>query len=72
MVAEEKGSPDEPVRLKIEQRAYEIWKSEGSPHGCDVDHWFRAEAEIRSSPPSTEPTPKGKSQSTPAKSKGKK
>ena len=46
MIAEEKGSPDEAVRLKIEQRAYEIWESEGCPHGCDVDHWLRAEAEI--------------------------
>jgi hypothetical protein len=49
MVAEEKGAVDEAVRLKIEQRAYEIWQREGSPHGCDVDHWLRAEAEITSS-----------------------
>lgn len=72
MVAEEKQSIDEALRPKIEQRAYEIWQSEGSPQGCDVDHWLRAEAEIVSLPPCTEPTPNGESQSTPAKGKGKK
>lgn len=49
MVTEEKRPADETVRPKIEQRAYEIWQSEGSPEGCDVDHWLRAEAEITSS-----------------------
>ena len=49
MVDEEKRSIDEVMRSKIEQRAYEIWQSEGSPHGCDVDHWLRAEADIMSS-----------------------
>lgn len=72
MVADEKQSTDETLRPKIEQLAYEIWQSEGSPHGCDVDHWLRAEAEIMSSSACTEPTPNGESQSTPAKGKGKK
>jgi hypothetical protein len=31
----------------IRQRAYEIWLSEGCPHGRDRIHWLRAEAEIR-------------------------
>jgi hypothetical protein len=31
----------------IRQRAYEIWLSEGRPHGRDRIHWLRAEAEIR-------------------------
>ena len=69
MVAEEKRSIDETLRPKIEQRAYEIWQSEGSPEGCDVDHWLRAEAEIMSSPPGTEPTANGEGQSTRAKGK---
>lgn len=30
----------------IETRAYFIWEQEGRPHGKDLDHWFRAEAEI--------------------------
>ena len=72
MVGEEKQSTDETLWPKIEQRAYEIWMSEGSPHGCDVDHWLRAEVEIMSSPPSTTPTPNNESQSTSAKGKGKK
>jgi hypothetical protein len=31
----------------IRQRAYEIWVSEGYPHGRDHIHWLRAEAEFR-------------------------
>jgi len=31
---------EEEVRLI----AYWIWEDEGRPHGCDVDHWLRAEA----------------------------
>lgn len=72
MVAEEKQSTDETLRPKIEQRAYEIWQSEGSPHGCDIDHWFRAEAEIMSSPACTTPTPNVESQSTLSNGKEKK
>lgn len=49
MAAEGKGPADEAARRQIEQRAYEIWQSEGRPEGCDVDHWLRAEAEITSS-----------------------
>ena len=31
----------------IKRRAYEIWNTEGCPHGRDQIHWLRAEAEIR-------------------------
>jgi hypothetical protein len=31
----------------IERRAYEIWESEGRPHGRDRDHWDAAAAELR-------------------------
>jgi hypothetical protein len=34
---------NELVRL----RAYEIWESEGRPHGRDTAHWLLAEAELR-------------------------
>jgi hypothetical protein len=34
------------IRKEIELRAYLIWESEGCPHGCDGEHWARAEAEI--------------------------
>jgi hypothetical protein len=30
---------------RIRQRAYEIWESEGQPHGRNLIHWMRAEAE---------------------------
>jgi hypothetical protein len=31
---------------QIRERAYSIWEREGRPHGRDVDHRLRAEAEI--------------------------
>ena len=31
---------------QILRRAYEIWESEGRPHGRDKAHWFLAEAEL--------------------------
>ena len=46
MVARERHAIEESLRKKIEQRAYEIWENEGGPHGRDMDHWLRAEAEI--------------------------
>jgi hypothetical protein len=24
--------------------AYHIWEEQGHPHGCDVEHWLKAEA----------------------------
>ena len=41
-------NPDE-----IARRAYEIWQSEGSPEGCDQQHWFRAEQELAGRGPTT-------------------
>ena len=44
-------SPESPnLRGKIAQRAYEIWLNEGSVHGCDLDHWLRAERELAGLP----------------------
>src|SRR5215213_897187 len=31
---------------QLRQRAYSIWEQEGRPHGRDLDHRLRAEAEI--------------------------
>lgn len=31
----------------IRRRAYEIWETEGRPHGRHVIHWLRAESEVR-------------------------
>jgi hypothetical protein len=32
--------------LAIARRAYQLWEAEGRPHGCDLQHWLRAEEEI--------------------------
>jgi hypothetical protein len=31
----------------IAARAYELFLVEGAPHGRDVEHWLRAEHELR-------------------------
>jgi len=36
------------VRRMIAERAYYLWQAEYYQHGRDLDHWFRAEREIRS------------------------
>ncbi len=37
----------EPTQEEIGTRAYEIYVSEGCPTGNDLDHWLRAEKELR-------------------------
>jgi hypothetical protein len=34
------------LRREIEVRAYLMWEGEGRPHGCEREHWARAEAEV--------------------------
>ena len=45
-------TPSEPrdLRAEVEKRAYEIWLNEGGGHGCDLDHWLRAERELAVAP----------------------
>ncbi len=31
----------------VRKRAYEIWESEGRPHGRHIDHWLQAESELQ-------------------------
>jgi hypothetical protein len=38
----------QPDAQAVAQRAYEIFEREGRPHGRDVEHWLRAEAELSS------------------------
>ena len=38
------------LRAQVEKRAYEIWLNEGGGHGCDLDHWLRAERELPVAP----------------------
>lgn len=44
----------------VAERAYAIWESEGKPHGHDMEHWLRAEAEAA-------PKPKAKPAARPRK-----
>jgi Protein of unknown function (DUF2934) len=32
---------------EIAEAAYYIWEKEGHPHGRDLDHWLRAEHNVR-------------------------
>ena len=36
---------DDP-RERIAARAYEIWESQGRPHGHDIRHWHQAERDV--------------------------
>ena len=38
-----------PDQTEIALRAWEIWQREGCPEGRDLDHWLRAEQELRAS-----------------------
>ena len=50
-VASVSASPEpRDLRAKVEKRAYEIWLNEGGGHGCDLDHWLRAERELAVAP----------------------
>lgn len=40
---------------KIAERAYQIWQESGCPDGCDLDHWLRAERELRAGQPAPRP-----------------
>ncbi len=42
----------QPVRQRVAERwvkeaAYYIWEQEGHVHGRDLDHWLRAEKDVR-------------------------
>src|SRR5258707_3766444 len=36
---------------RIRERAYQLWEQAGRPAGRDLEHWARAEAELRVAPP---------------------
>ena len=61
-------SPDD-KESKVRKRAYELWESEGKPHGRDIVHWLRAETELskRLHAPCSTPAVKG---GTPVKTTG--
>lgn len=35
------------LHARVQLRAYELWEAEGRPTGREVEHWLRAEAEVR-------------------------
>lgn len=37
-----------PSAEKIAARAYAIWEESGRPEGCEQEHWYQAESELRS------------------------
>ena len=38
------------LRPEVKKRACQIWLDEGGGHGCDLDHWLRAERELVATP----------------------
>ena len=43
----ESTTPATPLRDLIAMRAYELFLRDGAAHGRDVEHWLRAERELR-------------------------
>lgn len=39
--------PHDPLATAIRERARELWEAEGRPAGRALDHWLRAEREVR-------------------------
>jgi hypothetical protein len=69
----------EPSSDMIAQRARQIWKAAGCPEGHDLEHWLRAEAELRAAgrqkapkfiaSPNVNPTPKAVRSAEPVRPK---
>lgn len=47
MSANQSSAAARPSQGEIARRAFEIWKSQGSPSGRERDHWLAAERELR-------------------------
>ena len=37
----------DPLQTAIRERARELWEADGRPEGRALDHWLRAEREVR-------------------------
>jgi hypothetical protein len=55
---------------QLRERAYSIWEQEGRPHGRDLDHRLRAEAEIAAERSRGRPTAATETAEIPARSSG--
>jgi len=40
-------APDAETLAKIAHLAHTYWEAEGRPEGRDLEHWLRAEADVR-------------------------
>ena len=38
---------DKPTREEIAAAAHALWEQEGQPEGHDLEHWLKAEAQLR-------------------------
>lgn len=56
---------------EIARQAYYLWEDDGRPVGRDLDHWLRAEAQVKAVAPAVEKVakPKAKRASATRKSK---
>ncbi|WP_313387610.1 DUF2934 domain-containing protein, partial [Rhodospirillum rubrum] len=36
----------EELQKRIQERAYDLWRDDGQPHGKAQEYWLRAEAQI--------------------------
>ena len=70
MAVHERQTSGEAVGQSVAEHAYAIWESEGKPHGRDVDHWLRAEAELAGTADDDPPQePLNSNKKTPARRK---
>ena len=38
-----------PAYEQIAERAYQLWETDGRPHGRDIEHWLKAERQLSGS-----------------------
>jgi hypothetical protein len=55
---------------QIRARAYQIWESEGRPHGRAEIHWLQAESEVRTTSEPVESSSSKKKRSTRTQPRG--
>jgi hypothetical protein len=39
--------PDDQLQIAINERAHALWEAEGRPAGRSLEHWLKAEREVR-------------------------
>jgi hypothetical protein len=54
-----------PSREQVTQLAHQIWLAEGCPQGRDLEHWQRAERQLRQGQQQPAPQPAGTGKPSP-------